>query len=323
MLGAGVSVGALARRGPPVSAVIAPVDADLTGSVPAWLTVARSTAGTRCAASGLIVAEPANTARVDFDPVSHAGRGVLLERQSTYYGPASEDAGGTGWTNVSGITVSPVTLNSPLRVSDTVSRIGGGPQSYSGTQAVGVPSGTGLTQCWLLRNFNSATSGILYRDNVASAQVQAKLTWAAETAGAALVSVVAGAATGGITCTACGFVDCGGGWYIAWAAFTFPATTSAHYARINPAQGPVGRYVDVAAVWVTDADATSPPSYLATAGSAVARTADVLAIDWAQLAALPLTLVWTPLAGGAAQSTVVQPGQQPSGLYGRVTRAYQ
>lgn len=321
MLGGALDLSALALRqrasGP------APWDFDLTtGVLPPVMGVARASTATYVDASGLIASAAVNAARFDCDPVSHAVLGVLLEPQATYYGPSSEDVGGTGWSLGSGATMTPVAADSPLRLDDVVSSLGLGSQSYSAVQtSTIVPIGAGETQCWLIRNVDALTTRIVYRDSTIPAQVSATITWASATAGAAITSIATSAAISGITCTGYGSVPMGGGWHLVWVAFTFPPTVSANYLRIDPSASPVGKSVWVAAAWVVSTAATEPPSYLQTTSGSLTRDADVLTISDTSRA---YEITYLPLAGGGAQTLQFAAGVQPSGLPAcRATRVRQ
>lgn len=316
-LGAGIDLPALAMR---MSSSL--WDYNLTGgTLPPVLSVARAGSGTRINASGLIVTEAANAPRFDYNPTTLACRGLLLEPQATYYGPYSEDVGGTGWSLGSGMTLTPVTANSPLRLSDTVSSLGLGTQSFSSVQtSTIVPIGTAETQCWLIRNVDAAKTSIVYRDSTIPVQVSVMITWSSATAGAAISSIAATATVSGITCTNYGSVDMGGGWYLVWASFTFPATTSANYLRLDPATSPTGKSVWVAAAWVTTAAASAPPSYTQTTSGSQTRDADVLTLSDTSR---PVEITYTPLTGGAAQTVQVAAGSQPGAITGWVTRVRQ
>lgn len=321
MLGAGLDLPALAARqrasGPALW------DYDMTlGVLPPVLSLARATGATYVGATGLITAAAVNEPRFDADPITRTVRGLLLEPQTTYYGPQSEDVGATGWALGSGATMTPVATSSPLRTADTVSSIGLGSASFSAVQASTiVPVGTQSTQFWLIRNVDAAQSRIVHRDSTIPAQVSATITWASAAAGAAISSIAASAPTAGISCTNYGSVAMDGGWYLVWAAFVFPGTTSANYLRFDPGASPVGKSVLIAAAWVITAAVTAPLSYLPLSGSgSLTRDADALTLLDTSRA---VEITYSPLAGGAAQTVQVAAGAQPGALYGRLTRVRQ
>lgn len=53
------------------------------GSLPAGVTLTRASSGTRVNASGALVTETTNVARFDYDPITLASRGLLVEAQDT------------------------------------------------------------------------------------------------------------------------------------------------------------------------------------------------------------------------------------------------
>lgn len=300
----------------------APVDHYLTsGTMPPWATVSRSTSGSRVRADTrrIEILGP-HTPRLTARPTDGAWLGLLLEGDALYYGPASEDVGGSGWQLISGLTLTPVTADSPLRAGDTVSRLGGGTAVFSSAnQASAVQPAAGATQCWLLRRGTSTSGRIVLRDSTTSVPLNATLTWA----GDVLTGLVLPSPSAGSAVPAGGVTDYGGGWYLAWVDCTYPSSDSVIALRLDPAQSPVGGSLDVAAAWVVSGTHGYPPSYLPTYAAAVQRYADSLVIDWAQIPALPLTIEYTTLAGAAATPLVLQPGTQPTGLYGIVTRMRQ
>lgn len=322
MLGLGLSVGALARC-PPAAAGPALWDYDLTaGVLPSGLALTRATSGGRVAASGLIAIEAANTPRFDYDPVSHVCRGLLIESQATYFGQKSEDVGVSPWVLGTGLTLTTPTMDSPLRVADTVSRVGSGTASFSAVNLPGAVVSSGrIVQHWLVRNVDSVISNIVLRDGAASAQVNVSITWASATAGAAIRSLSAGSPAGGITRLAASVTPYPGGWHLVAVEYTFSPTNTVNYLRLDPSQSPAGRSVDVAAAWSVQAPVgAGPVSYLQTTTGAVTRDADVVTVGDTSRA---YRITYTPLAGGSAQTLDVAAGAQPPATPGRWTRVQQ
>ncbi|WP_347279766.1 hypothetical protein [Plasticicumulans sp.] len=316
MLGSGLDLPALAARqrasGPALW------DYDLTlGVLPPVLSLARATGATYVGATGLITAAAVNEPRFDADPITHAVRGLLLEPQATYFGARSEDVATSPWVLSSGLLNTAVTMDSPLRAADTVNRLGGGSQAYSAAQYSTVPTNATLTQHWLVRNVDAVASRVSYRDNVTTVQIDMSITWASATAGAAIASVAVSTGAG-VTCTASGYWNYGGGWWLVWATFTTGALNGANVLRFAPAQTTIGRSVDVAAAWATYTDA--PQSYTPTTTVPVTRDADALTLLDTSRA---VEITYSPLAGGAAQTVQVAAGAQPGALYGRLTRVRQ
>lgn len=316
MLGGALDLSALALRqrasGP------APWDFDLTtGVLPPVMGVSRASTATYVAASGLIVSAAANAARFDCDPVSHIMRGLLLEPQATYLTTRSEDVAANPWVLSNGLTNTAVTADTPLRTGDSINRIGAGAQAYSAAQYSLVPTSATLTQHWLVRNYDAVASRVCYRDNTTATQINASITWASATAGAAISSM--SLSTGaGVTCTAYSYTEYGAGWWLVTATFVTAILNGANVLRFDPAQTTLGRSVDVAAAWATYTD--TPQSYVETIASAVTRDADELTLFDTSRA---VEITYVPLAGGAAQTVVIPAGQQPGAIYGRITRARQ
>lgn len=291
---------------------------DLTaGVLPPVLSVARASTATYIAASGLITSAAANAARFDCDPITHAVRGLLLEPQTTYLAAPSEDVAASPWGLNNGLTNTAVTSDSPLRVADSLNRLGGGSQPYSAAQYSVAPSSSPITQHWLIRNVDAVASRIVHRDNSTAVQINLVIAWASATAGAAIVSLTPSTGAG-VVCTAYTATAFGGGWWLVAATFTF-ALNGANVLRIDPAQTTLGRSVDVAAAWGTYS--AEPRSYAQITESAVTRDADVVTLLDTSRAS---EITYVPLGSSTPTTYTVAAGAQPpSTLYGHWTRVRQ
>lgn len=77
------------------------------------ITFSRASAATRVNASGLVESVAANTPRFDYDPITLAARGILIEEQRTNLLTYSQDFTNAAWTQASSITVTPNTHVAP------------------------------------------------------------------------------------------------------------------------------------------------------------------------------------------------------------------
>lgn len=320
-LGLGLDLAAQRR---PASAASVAWDYDLTtGVLPPVLSVSRATSGSRIAASGLVEIQAANTPRFDHDPLTHDCKGLLVEPQCTYLGIDSENHAAASWLLFGGLQRSTFVYDSPLRTSDSVSRIGNGTQSYSSINPTFYKNSTGrLFQAWIIRNFDSLDGRLVLRDNTATASFTWSINWALPgVAGSDISSLTLSSATAGLSSYSYGFFRLGGGWWCVWASGLCGAGNSINLGRFDPAQVTIGRSIDIAATWVVEDQFGYSPSYLPTTyGTAITRDADVPVISDVSR---PYRITYTPLAGGAAQTQDVAAGAQPSALHGRWTRVQQ
>lgn len=300
-----------------------PWDYDLTtGLLPPVLSVSRATSGSRISETGLIEIQAANTPRFDYDAINHTCRGLLVEPQCTYWGVDSEAHETANWSLSGGIQVSNLIDNSPLRGSDSISRVGVGTLSYSSLYIATSNNYSGrIFQSWIIRNYDSSDGRIVLRDNTAAASFNCVINWANPgSAGSDIASMTLSTATAGLSAYAYGFFKLSAGWWCIWLSGLHVSGDSVS-PRIDPSQSPIGKSIDIAATWIISDQFNYCPSYLPTNyGVSVTRDADVPVL---RDTSRPYRVTYTPLAGGAAQIQDVAAGAQPPALPGRWTRVQQ
>lgn len=229
--------------------------------------------GTRVNSSGNIVA--ATTPRFDYDPVTLAARGLLVEEARTNLMLRSEEFDNAAWTKI-GVTVSANSIVAPsgATTADTLTQDGA-------TNIHGV----------LVAAAISVTSGTVYSHSVyakAGASTILQLTFGNASStftglGYVNFNLSTGAIVGsGGTLVASGIQDAGGGWYRCFIAATATATAasnpyfvianSAGYTRFASytGDGTSGLYL-----WGAQLEAGAfPTSYIPTTSASVTRTAD-------------------------------------------------
>lgn len=294
-------------------------DYDLTsGVLPPVLSVARASTATRVAVSGLIVTEPANAPRFDFDPLTHVCRGLLIEAQRTYLAAGAwTNVLGTGWVMASGASATGVSAASPISATDTIERATG-TQTFSSINISGaVVSAGAATQYWLIRNVDSAGSRLVLRSGTTSSQVSLLVTWS----GADIASLSTTANVNGMTVAGYGSIEFPNKWFLVWMAETWPTTDTVIPCRIDPAATTAAKYIDIAASGLISGVWNGLPSIMGSAdGSAVSCDADVVTVLDVSRA---YRITYTQPNGAAASPVDVPAGQQPPAIYGRWSRINQ
>lgn len=95
-------------------------------SIPSGFTLTRASSGTYVNSSGVIVSATNNTPRFDYHPVTHACRGLLIERQRTNLFLYAQDFTNSVWTKT-GCSVSADSMSAPdgTTTGDTISEDSG------------------------------------------------------------------------------------------------------------------------------------------------------------------------------------------------------
>lgn len=308
MLGAGLSVGALALRGLPGAAGPALWDYDLTtGTLPPVIAVARATTACRVNASGLVVTEPANTALVDHHPTTLVCIGLRLEPQLTNYQPRSSGTVSTDWALVS------ATAAAAIVCPDGVSRT----NSYAETTA---NAGHGASAPAI--NISGASRDIdisAWLKHDAGRDPRLALTdrngnvrgYTWDGSGNPTLAEAAGGATprqgvfyqnGWLRCVVRVPIGTGAG--------TVAQHIRARSAGITTYVGDTSVVLRGFGVMLTEA-VDYVPHLIPTTGAAQTRDADVLTLLDTSRA---VEITYSPLPGGAAQVVQFSAGAQPTGL---------
>lgn len=255
------------------------------------LTVVRASAGSYFDAAGVLQQAGNNTLRLDYDPVTLAAKGVLLEEQRTNLALQSQSV--VGW--------------SPIGLLDNAAA------------TAGALDGTATFQ-----NLTPNTSSAQHYTSTASITTAAVTVcvsaffksdgyrWVrfARGSGGGIISIDTLAGTIGSTSgiLASGVIPCGNGVFRFW--FTYAATVIAASAFISVnisdstnAQTYAGDGVSRVLVWGTQLEAgTFPTSYIPTVASQVTRAADRLSIP---TSAFPYNAAASTLVIDASYTSVV------------------
>lgn len=233
----------VAKFCPVFSSIAASISYDFTGgSLPSGVTLSRvSTAATRFNASGVMVSEAANVARFDYDPVTLALRGLLVEPQVTnimHYSVIST----SGWTG-SDTTI----LNNNSTAPDGSNSMGG------------IVELTTTNNHGIISSANSYTSGVTYTTSFfvkagTATVIQFRFPSTRFSATAYGNFNVGSGVVGsmGSAITSSGIINVGGGIYLCWLSAPSTVTGSGQTAF---------------QLTNNNASATKSPSYLGTAQS--------------------------------------------------------
>lgn len=255
--GSALEIGAVAASGslPSNTYAVEGAAATITNAV----TVA-SSAGTRVNASGLIESILANALRVDYDPITHAVRGILAEAAFTNVVTYSEQLDNAAWTKMrTTVTANATTAPDGTTTADKVVESVTAGASYiaqtftaAGSQAYVGGAFVKAAEKNLVRVQLTDTGGI-----VSGADVSVNLTTGAITGGAGTVT------------------DFGNGWYrisVTGTPAAGSATLRVQLIGTELDDGTSGMYV-----WGAQVETGSTlHTYVATTSAAVARVADAL-----------------------------------------------
>jgi hypothetical protein len=225
------------------------------------VTFTRGTTATFVGSNGLIQTAAINTPRFDFDPVTLAPRGLLIEEQRTNIILQSQTFG-TTWTYTGTLTADATAGPDGTATADLVSNTGANALSQSPTLAL-VPY----------------TISLFVKASTASQNVVLRFAAAGGTAFSLRVNAETGVVTNSGTeaFASVGSQSFGNGWYRVWGTAT-PTTTDGRF-QIYPNAG-IGGFTGVttgnAFIWGAQLEAgTFATSYIPTVASQVTRSADV------------------------------------------------
>ncbi|THD38346.1 MAG: hypothetical protein E7773_00925 [Sphingomonas sp.] len=238
------------------------------GALPPGASLTRASAGTRCDASGALVSESADVARFDYDPLSHALKGLLIEPAATNAALASQDWTQPSWT-ASNVTPAATTLTE---------------NTASAVHRMQLPSGNRVL-----------TSGVPVTMSAIAAELPGSARrWFGMTLGtmgfAAQPSATFDLASGTVPQVANGSAGCAaapGGW-LCWLSAVpnaSVATAAERYFVSNAGGVPMPSYAGdgVSGLTVSEVQFEAgavPTSRVRSGASAGARAADVLTLDW-------------------------------------------
>lgn len=270
-----------------------------TASLDPRVTFTRSGAvATRVNASGLIENVPANTARFDYDPVTLAPKGLLVEESRTNLALNSAViTAGAGTTVSPDAAVSPDgTLSADLIIETVITG-----EHYAGDRAIAVTAGSTYTWSAFVKDAPSANRSLYLR-----------------VAGGANITLVFDPRTktisnpGGPGYLSSAFQELPNGWFRVTMAFT-AQTTATLVCRLQlftttsvyTGDGTSGLYL-----WGAQLEAGSfPSSYIPTVASQVTRSADVATITGTNFSS------WYNASEGTFVAWASIPSNYTSGFY--------
>lgn len=266
MLGLGLSLSEAAVRGQHASPVF-----DFAGAaVPMGAAFARASTGTRVDATGSIVSAAVDEARFDYNPVTLALRGLLIEPSRTNL-VARSGAIASLWTlsaaTYGATTTAPDGSAGGQGINETATTA-----NHNITTSPTSPAGASVFSCYI----KAGTRGFaqIYQQN----SLPAGRT--------AIIDLTTGAVTQGTVNAdnAVTAVDAGNGWWRVSVAVVDVRTTNtlAIYAMLNAATASYLGVAGTPAIYVWGAQletASVASSYIPTVAAAVTRAADVLTLS--------------------------------------------
>jgi hypothetical protein len=226
------------------------------------ITFTRSTTATFVGSNGLIQTAAIDAPRFDYNPVTLAANGLLIEAQRTNLLLYSDQFQQATWSKVGVVTANATTAPDGTTTADSAATDGSNAQV---AQGVVIASGaTMVGSVYLKPNGLNAVEIVLLAAN--NTTPYARATFNVETG---VISVAVATANGGTNASAA-IAPAGNGWYRCSVTVTYPATTSAGM-RINAASA-TGAFYGWGAQLEAGAFATS---YIPTVASTVTRAADI------------------------------------------------
>lgn len=223
---------------------------------------ARSSVGTYYDSSGNLQTAATDVPRFDYDPVSHAARGLLIEESRTNYVPRSEEIDNASWSKSGGVTG---------LVANTAT-------SPSGTMTAEVISTTGSAGAYILSPAFAFSAGqTLTKSIYAKAGTSSRIIFEHYDPGNAAVTFDLATQTVTPSAGVTGSIQAvGNGWYrlVATKTFTNSSATASWRVTYIDTYGtaPAGRTIYL---WGAQIEIGAfPTSYIPTAATSVTRSPD-------------------------------------------------
>ena len=266
-----------------------------------------------------LLTAPANTARLDYDPISEVAKGLLMEQQSTNLLTYSSQLSGTGWNLASG-TQQLVNTNIAPDGTLTASKLyeGTGSQPWRTEYSISLVAGSYTVSCYMKAAEN--TWAALYVYNPTSG-----------INGGAYFNLSNGATgtvSSGMTAST---VSVGNGWYRCILNLTSYASAGGTF-RIYPSQSNqasfhvsyTGNNINGHYIWGAQLEALAfPTSYIPTVASQVTRAVERATIQGTNFTPLynigqgTFYIGYTPMAAQSASfTTVSSTAALSNGIYG-------
>lgn len=233
----------------------------LTGAMPAGLTFTRASTATYIGSDGLLKTAAVDEPRFDYDPVTLACKGLLIEESRTNLLTYSSDFTAGSWIKSGAITGDATPAPSGAMTADFIGTNGSQAQVFQGAT---IASGVAVSgSVFLKAGALSVVEVVLLSSGNITPYARATFDLAVGE-----ISVAVTTANGGTNASA-KIENCGNGWFRCAVVATYPATTSAGI-RIN-SSGTSGGFF----AWGAQLEAGAfPSSYIPATTAAVTRAPD-------------------------------------------------
>jgi hypothetical protein len=239
----------------------------LSGLLDPRITFTRASTGTYVNSSGVLTSAAIGTPRFDYDPVTLAAKGLLIEEQRTNLALNSGDAlsGGAGGVVVANQITAPDGSLADFFQEDTSSV-----EHYSGDRTATVTAGTTYTWSFYAKIGLTGEARRVY------------VRTALQGAGSVVFDLETGSSTVIASVVSSGISSAGNGWFRCWIVYT-PTGTGVAVFRQQLAQGdnPVytGNGTSGLFFWGAQLEVGAfPTSYIPTTTTALTRAADVASV---------------------------------------------
>jgi hypothetical protein len=242
----------------------------LSGLLDPRITFTRASTGTYVNSSGVLSSAAIDTPRFDYDPVTLAAKGLLIEEQRTNLALNSGDvlSGGTGGVVVANQITAPDGSLADFFQEDTSNG-----EHYAGDRALSVTAGTTYTWSFYAKlGLTGEARRVCVRTGLQGA---GNVIFDLETGGSTVIAPVVSS----------GISSAGNGWFRCWIVYT-PTGTGVAVFRQQLAQGANTSYTGNGTsglfFWGAQLEVGAfPTSYIPTTTTALTRAADVASVTGA------------------------------------------
>lgn len=147
----------------------------LAGSLDSRITFTRASSATRVNSSGLIESVSSNVARFDYDPVTLACKGLLIEEARTNLCLYSDDLTNAAWTKSNATTAK--TATGPDGVSNSATTLTATAGNATALQAITSASAARVTSCYIKRRTGTGTVEMTQDNGTTWAAVTVTSSW--------------------------------------------------------------------------------------------------------------------------------------------------
>lgn len=239
------------------------------------ITFTRASTATRTNASGLVEAVASGVPRIDYDPVTQACKGLLVEEARTNLLTYSEEFGNAAWTKTN-ITVTANSTTAPdgiVSSADSIIEAAGSSQKYMRTTLATVAAGT-----YTLSVYAKTYAGTRY--------LALEFDGGGGETRRAFFDVANGTVTTNYNGAVGSIASVGGGWYRCSVTVTMAGAASSTWLYISNSSSSISGYTGDGTsglyIWGAQLEAGAfTTSYIPTVASQVTRAADVASMTGA------------------------------------------